>query len=119
MGNCEHCGGCSSCGKCSGCLELSAGEIDMLWELARLAFLPIARRADEETPIYLGESGGSAEENSLILQCLEKRRLISLDYDQPLQNFPYPADLLPGSAALTQRGQQAVEAMELGGIEEA
>ncbi len=118
MGNCEQCSGCSSCGKCGGCLELSAGEIAMLWELARLAFLPIARRPDGEKPIYLGDGGGSAEEYSLILQCLEKRRLITLDYDQPLQNFSYPAGLVPGSTALTQRGQQVIEAMELRGIAE-
>ena len=36
-----------------GSLELNAGELEMLDTLARIPFLPVARRADSEEPVYL------------------------------------------------------------------
>lgn len=59
MSGCENCSGCSGCasgGGCSGCggtLTLTAGERDFLMELAQIPFLPVARKASEETPVYL------------------------------------------------------------------
>ena len=70
--------------------------------------------------MYLEDDAYSAEEYSLILQCLEKKNLISLDFDKPLRGFDdgaYAAYPIRGSMALTQRGQQVVELLELQGVE--
>ena len=56
---------------------------------------------------------------SLILQCLEKKGLISLDYDKPLRGFDekaYEAYPIRGSMALTERGQKVMELLEYQGI---
>ena len=124
MANCNSCGGCGGgcggCGGCSGALELTRGEIEMLRTLAQIPFLPVARKMGDDTPVYLEEKEHPAEEYSLILQCLEKRGLISIDYDQPLKSFDrsaYADYPIQGSFALTQRGQQVVELLEYQGAE--
>ena len=110
------CGGC--CGSCGGCekaMVLSREEIDILLMLAQIPFLPVARRAADVEPQCF-EEGVSP----LALQCLEKRGLISIDYDQPLKNgyrVDYDAYPIRGSFALTARGQQVVELLEIQGIE--
>ena len=114
------CGSCGSCGSSGSCMELTLGEIEMLRLLSQIPFLPVARRMGDDTPVYLEDSEKSREEYSLILQCLEKRGLISIDYDKPLKSFddsayaPYP---IRGSFALTQRGQQVVDLLEVQGID--
>jgi hypothetical protein len=98
---------------------LSQPEIDFLWELAGIPFLPVARRMGDLTPVYLENPELSPEEGSLILQCLEKKGLISLDYDKPLKDFDdsaYAAYPIRGSMALTERGHRVIELMELQGI---
>lgn len=100
-------------------MELTVGEIEMLQTLAQIPFLPVARKMGDDVPVYLEDAEKSAEEYSLILQCLEKRGLISIDYDQPLKSFEdsaYAAYPVRGSFALTARGQQVVELLELQGI---
>jgi hypothetical protein len=100
-------------------LELTEGEIAFLQALGQYAFLPIARRADDMTPIYLEEADRPAEEYSLILQVLEQKRLVSLDYDKPLLGFDparYTAFPVKGSVALTERGQIVVKMLEIQGI---
>ena len=120
MSGCNGCcGSCGSCGHTGGCMELTVGEIEMLQTLAQIPFLPVARALGDDVPIYLEESGKTAEEYSLILQCLEKRGLISIDYSKPLKSFndsAYAAYPLRGSFALTARGQQVVELLEVQGI---
>lgn len=119
MSGCEKC-----CGNCGGCGELilSAGEVEMLQTLAQIPFLPVARRADSMEPVYLEDDAHTPEEYSLILQCLEKRKLITIDYDMPLKGAystaygPYP---VRGSFALTAKGQDVVELLQLQGITEA
>ena len=111
------CGNC--CGNCGGCGELilSEGEIDMLRLLAQIPFLPVARKADSVEPVYPEDP---TEETSLILQCLEKRGLISLDYDKSLKGWDYSACKaypVHGSFALTAKGQQVIELMELQGLD--
>jgi len=67
--------------------------------------------------VYLEE--GVQEEMSLLLQTLEKKGLISLDYDKPLAGFDdaaYDAYPIRGSMALTERGQTVLELMEYQGI---
>ena len=115
------CGNC--CGNCGGCGEmiLAEGEIEMLKKLSQIPFLPVARRADDMTPVYLEDSDHTREEYSLILQVLETKGLISLDYDKPLKGVDMTAyHGLPvhGSMALTAKGQTVVEMIELQGIQE-
>ena len=113
-----HCSG--NCGGCSGCareLVLTQKEIDFLNTLGQVAFLPVARSMGDLMPVYLEE--GDREEMSLLLQCLEKKGLISLDYDKPLGGFAgeaYMAYPIRGSMALTERGQKVLELMEYQGI---
>ncbi len=112
-GNCENCG-CESCG---GCLELTAGEIRLLEELGQFAFLPVGRRADDLTPIY--PEDGEAD-SSILLQLLERKALISIDYDQPLKACSadwYLACPVRGSVALTLRGQQVLDQLQTQGIQ--
>lgn len=115
------CGSCSgNCGGCGRELTLSEGEIRMLEELGQIPFLPIARRMDDETPVYL-ESGGDLAEMSLILQLLEKKGLVSLDFDQPLKDADlarYAGYPIRGSMALTARGQAVLDMIQIQGIQE-
>lgn len=113
------CGNC--CGNCGGCGELilSEGEIALLLQLAQIPFLPVARRADSMDPVYPEDPSA---ETSLVLQCLEKRGLISLDYDRPLKGWDYSAYAaypLHGSFALTAKGQQVLDLLEMQGLGEA
>ena len=109
------------CGACSGCareLVLTQKEIDFLFTLGQIPFLPVARKMGDLTPVYLEE--GDPEEMSLLLQCLEKKGLISLDFDKPLQGFDdgaYAAYPIRGSMALTERGQKTLELMEYQGYQ--
>ena len=109
-----------NCGACSGCareLVLTGKEIEFLNTLGQYAFLPVARTMGDLTPVYLEE--GDREEMSLLLQCLEKKGLISLDYDKPLRQFDesaYAAYPIRGSMALTERGQKVLELMEYQGV---
>ena len=123
MSGCNGCGG--SCGTCGGCgggnaLELSEGEIWMLKNLSQIPFLPVARRMDDDVPVYLEDDRYTREEYTLILQCLEKRGLIDIDYWAPLKGFDmsaYRAYPVRGSFALTARGQVAAELLEYLGVE--
>ena len=118
MGNCNgNCGGCTGCAKQ---LTLTEGEISILRKLGQIPFLPIARKADDMTPVYLEDNVYSQEDYSLILQVLEKKGLISMDYD-PLVGADmsaYKGYPVHGSMALTARGQTVVELLDLQGIEE-
>ena len=110
-------GNCAACSGCARELVLTEKEIDFLNTLGQYAFLPVARTMGDLTPIYLEE--GDPEEMSLLLQILEKKGLISLDYDKPLAGFDeaaYAAYPIRGSMALTERGQKVLELMEYQGI---
>lgn len=120
MSQCSS-GGCQGCGGCAKELTLTPQEIEMLRTLGQIPFLPVARKAEDMIPIYLEQTDYSAQEYSLILQVLEKKNLISLDYDKPLQGFDmsaYKGYSVHGSIALTARGQTVVEMLELQGIGE-
>lgn len=115
MGHCS--GNCAACSGCARELVLTRKEIDFLGTLAQYAFLPVARTLGDLTPVYLEE--GDREEMSLLLQVLEKKGLISLDYDKPLKGMDeraYAAYPIRGSMALTQRGQKVLELMEYQGL---
>ena len=116
MGDCKSCGG--SCGGCSKELVLSEGEIDLLKTLGQFSFLPVATKADDMTPVYREEDAYSQEEYSLIIQCLETRQLIYIDY-APLAGANmdlYEGYPVHGSMGLTQRGQEILDIIELQGI---
>ena len=118
MASCNH--NCASCGGCAATLELTEGELEILGLLAQVAFLPVARRPDDFVPVFLEGDCRSREEYSLILQCLEKKGLISLDYDKPLANFDmsaYAGWKVHGSMALTARGQTVTEMLDIQGID--
>ena len=118
MGKCN--GNCASCSGCAGVLELTEGEIQMLGSLGQFAFLPVARRADDMVPVYLEDSLRTKEEYSLILQCLQQKNLISIDYDKPMAGADmsaYKGFPVHGSMALTQRGQTVVEMLDRQGIQ--
>ena len=121
MENCKGCsGGCGGCSGCGKCLELSRGELDLLRALGQYSFLPVARKADDMTPIYREETAYSEAEYSLFIRLLEKKDLIYLDYT-PLKGAKmglYQDYPVHGSMGLTQRGQQVLEILELQGIEE-
>ena len=122
MGNCGGgCNGnCEGCGGCAGELVLSQPELDLLYELAENAFLPVARKASDPTPVYLEQQNQTVEQYSLILICLEKKGLIGIDFDQPLKGADmaaYEDYPVHGSMALTARGQQVLELLEVQGIQ--
>ena len=118
-----NCGGCSGCGgSCGGCareLVITRQELLFLQELGQVAFLPVARTMGDLIPVYLEAGEERKEEYSLLLQCLEKKGLISLDYDKPLRlldDSAYSAYPIRGSIGLTERGQKVLEMLEYQGI---
>lgn len=117
----DHCNG--NCAGCSGCgkeLLLSQPELDILQELSQIPFLPVARRADDMTPVYLEDSRHTREEYTLALQLLETKSLISIDYDSPLTGTDMAAYAgLPvhGSFALTARGQAVLDLLDRQGFQ--
>lgn len=121
MSGCGNCNGnCSSCNGCHGALVLNEGELQMLQKLGQIPFLPVARRADSMEPVYLEDRDCTPEEYSLILQCLEKKGLISIDYDTPLKGFhdaAYASYPIRGSFALTAKGQQILDILDIQGAE--
>ena len=121
MSGCAHCsGGCGSCEGCGNTLTLNPAELQMLQKLGQIPFLPVARCYDSADPVYLEDRDYSQEEYSLILQSLEKKGLISIDFDIPLKSFcseAYSAYPVVGSFALTARGQRILELLELQGVQ--
>lgn len=122
MANCGSCGG--NCAACSGCgreLELSRPEMDFLLTLGQIPFLPVARKMGDTQAVYLEDGPEKVETYTRVLACLEKKGLISLDYDKPLGRFDdsaYAAYPIRGSMALTQRGHQVLELLETQGFRE-
>ena len=115
MSDCKNC-----CGNCGGCgdLVLSEIEIELLRALGQIPFLPLGQNASGE-PLYLEEENHPCAEYTNALLCLEKRRLISLDYSTKLKNQDYSRyGRVHGSFALTEKGQQVVELLDIQGITE-
>ena len=90
-------------------------EIDFLLLLAQTPFLPVGRALGEEAPIFENDPAKTP-----LLQVLEKKNLISIDYRSPLKGCEdgwYLSCPVKGSLALTARGQEALELLEIRGIE--
>lgn len=123
--NCNHtCDNCEgSCGGCSGCrssLTITPVEYALLQQFAVTPFLPVAASWNLKIPIYLEETAYSAEEYGAALTGLSLKGLIRIDYDVPLSNFSYQAYQsypMHGSMALTGRGQDIVEQLEIQDVE--
>ena len=114
-------GNCGSCGGCAKELVITPWEIEMLQKLGQIPFLPVARKMGDLEPVYLEDNDHTPEEYSLILQTLEKKGLISLDFAVKIRGFDdsaYSSYPIRGSMALTQRGQQVLEMMEIQGLTE-
>ena len=112
-------GNCASCSGCARELELTPAELEFLNNLGQVAFLPVARKMGDLDPVYLEEGPEKQEAYCLLLQCLEKKGLISLDFDKPLKGFSevaYEKFPIRGSMALTERGHKVLELMEIQGI---
>ena len=112
-------GNCASCGGCARELVLTPWEVEMLRKLGQIPFLPVARKMGDLDPVYLEDNDHSREEYTLILQLLEKKGLISLDFAEKIKGFDdsaYAAYPIRGSMALTQRGQTVLELLEYQGI---
>lgn len=110
-------GNCGGCGGCGGALYLTEAELALLRRFAQIPFFPLARRADSEEPVCLEEGGM----DPAALSALALKGLIRLDYDLPLANFDYRdygAYPHHGSMALTAAGIDAVETLEISGVEE-
>ena len=146
-------GGCS--GGCQNrVIYINEAERDFLMKLSQIPFLPLARfimrssKSDHMesvalSPVYMqdiNESIDTVKKTGAVLQSLEDKYLITLDYDMPLQNGGYAlfeesalyrqfCDMvheggkqdgflfdLPvlerGSIALTTLGQDAVDSLE-------
>ena len=118
-GNCGSC--CGSCGGCARELVIAPQELAFLEELGQVAFLPVARKMGDPEPVYLEGGEDRREEYSLLLQCLEKKGLISLNYDKSLGKAAeerYAAYPIQGSISLTERGYNVLETLEYYGIPE-
>ena len=116
------CAGCDACEACPGCgdLLLTRDELAVLAVFAQTHFLPLARRADDEIPVCL-DLPVDPDRVAPVLRNLESKGLISLDYHLPLSGFDYASygDYpFRGSMALTAAGQEALESLEIQGIEE-
>lgn len=114
-------GNCGSCGGCAKELVITPWEMEMLQKLGQIPFLPVARKMGDLDPVYLEDREHTVEEYSLILQTLEKKGLISLDFSLKMKGFDdsaYAAYSIRGSMALTARGQQVLELLEIQGIGE-
>lgn len=118
MHNCKDCAG--SCGACGGCrsLTITQAEAALLDRLAQIPFLPVVCKADGDSPLFPEDDSPDV---SLALLCLEKKGLITLDYDLPLSGFdytPYSRCALHGSMALTARGQEVLAQLDRQGAAE-
>ena len=122
MSHCKGgCGGC--CGNCGGCgstLVLTPEEISMLRLLGQIPFLPVARSASSLDPVYLEEGELSCQQSNQALRRMEKLGLISISFDQPLKGEygpQYDSYPIKGSIGLTILGQQALDLLEIQGVE--
>ncbi|MCC8128528.1 MAG: hypothetical protein LIO51_01115 [Clostridiales bacterium] len=116
-------GGCENCSGCAGGTELvlTPGEVALLLQLGKVSFLPVCHHQEDRLPVYREEQACTEKEYAAIINALWQKRLISLDYDLPLTNFPYDAYTdcpVHGSMALTLRGQTALELLEVQGMDD-
>lgn len=94
-------------------MPLSPLEKDLLCQLAVTPFLPVA--SDGSFPVCRELEMPSPQAGHLLLK-LQQRGLIRIDMDVPLEGFSYEGYdgySLRGSMALTARGQEVLDDMEI------
>lgn len=103
-----------SCGGC-GDIYLTGPALELLALLGSLAFLPLGER--DGKPLYIADGG---EELSNAVLALSLNGLVTLDYASPIDGFDYSGYTgctRFGSMALTKRGQDALESVDILGID--
>lgn len=100
--NGHTCGGCN-CGHQQTEIQLTKEETEFLKQLAQTPFLPLATFVLKSTksshlesvalaPVYINDRADSMEtvkSMAIVLESLEDKGLITLDYDEPLENGNY------------------------------
>ena len=117
--SCENCHSCDCCARCAGCKQndaLNPLEYALLDIFSVTPFLPVAINKQSGQALLLDpelEPGAAG----FALRMLQRRGYVQVSADTPLQNASYRGyeDWKHGSAALTVRGQEAIDAMEYGG----
>lgn len=115
---CGHCGSCGGCGGQNDSLYLTSEELSVLDQLTALPFLPVGFNRKGRHPICL-DCPGDREAVSDAITALSQKRLISLSPELPIQGFDYASyEDWPchGSLALTARGQEVLELLEIQGV---
>ena len=114
--SCENCHSCDCCAGCAGCKQndaLNPLESALLDIFSVTPFLPVAINKQSGQALLLDpelEPGAAG----FALRMLQRRGYVQVSADIPLQNASYRGyeDWKHGSAALTVRGQDAIDAME-------
>jgi hypothetical protein len=100
--NGQTCGGCG-CGHHQAAMQITESEAEFLNQLAQTPYLPLTRFVLKSTksdhfesvalaPVYLISRSDSMEmvkSTGIVLKSLEGKGLITLDYDEPLENGNY------------------------------
>ncbi len=107
---------CGGCGGGAVNLPLSVEERLLLERFEELPFLPVVWDAAERK-FTIPDCGMPESRAGFALSLLRGRGYADVDLQTPLQNYPYPPrpGCLFGSAALTARGQEALDDLEYGG----
>ncbi len=103
---------------CEGCgsVFLTEKECELLSMFAEYSFLAVGQSEKSGYPAVLTD--GEYDGNALLL--LKLNGLVEIDYDIPLKGFdygPYRGYSRFGSAALTAKGQDVLETMEINGAQ--
>ena len=117
--SCENCHACDRCAGCAGCQQnaaLNPLEYALLDVFSITPFLPVAIDRQSGQTLLLDPELETAA-SSLALRLLQRRGYVQVSSDLPMKNASYRGyeDWEHGSAALTARGQEAIDAMEYGG----
>ena len=117
--SCENCHACDRCAGCAGCQQnaaLNPLEYALLDVFSVTPFLPVAIDRQSGQALLLDPELETAAA-SLALRLLQRRGYVQVSSDLPMKNVSYRGyeDWEHGSAALTARGQEAIDAMEYGG----
>lgn len=109
------CGACCG-GACRTDNALSALEIELLEQFAVTPFLPLVKEAGSGK-LHLLETDLNEDAARIALSLLQRRGLVSVDAELPLENTDYSAYIgfSHGSAALTAHGQEILDELEFGG----
>ena len=121
--SCENCQACNRCTPCNGCQQnasLNPLGCALLDVFSVTPFLPVALDKHNGRICVL-DPEFEPYAASLALRMLQRKGLVQVDADFPIKNADYKGyeDWAHGSAALTARGQEAVDALDYGGKEHA